>query len=65
MSAAAAMLQLRLLELYYFLPGAPLWSAARAPLMKLCCRQFQGRGIAQGAQGGGWDGGNVGRGDRC
>ena len=60
MAAAAAMLQLRLLELYFFLPGAPLWSAARAPLIKLCCRQLQGRGVAPGGGQGGHGGGGGG-----
>ncbi len=46
-AAAAATLQLRLLEAFFFLPGAQLFSPCHGALLKLCCRQLQGVGGAR------------------
>jgi len=46
-AAAAATLQLRLLEAFFFLPGAQLFGSCHGPLLKLCCRQLQGVGGAK------------------
>lgn len=42
--AAAALLQLRLLEAFFFLPAAQLWSGCHEQLLQLCCRQLLGVG---------------------
>lgn len=39
-AAAAALLQLRLLEAFFFLPAAQLWSGCHEQLLQLCCRQL-------------------------
>jgi hypothetical protein len=43
-AAAAALLQLRLLEAFFFLPAAQLWSGCHEQLLQLCCRQLLGVG---------------------
>jgi hypothetical protein len=43
-AAAAALLQLRLLEVFFFLPAAQLWSGCHEQLLQLCCRQMLGVG---------------------
>jgi hypothetical protein len=43
-AAAAALLQLRLLEVFFFLPAAQLWSSCHEQLLQLCCRQLLGVG---------------------
>ncbi len=51
-AAAAATLQLRLLEAFFFLPGAHLFAPCHAPLLELCCRQLRGAGGARISPGG-------------
>jgi hypothetical protein len=46
-AAAAATLQLRLLEALFFLPGAHMLAGCHATLLQLCCRQLQGGGSAR------------------
>jgi hypothetical protein len=46
-AAAAATLQLRLLEAMFFLPGAHTFAGCHAALLQLCCRQLQGGGAAR------------------
>jgi hypothetical protein len=41
-AAAAAMLQLRVLEVFFFLPGAGLWSKCHGVLINLCTMQISG-----------------------
>lgn len=43
-AAAAALLQLRLLEVFFFLPAAQLWSSCHEQLLQLSCRQLLGVG---------------------
>lgn len=43
-AAAAALLQLRLLEVFFFLPAAQLWGSCHEQLLQLCCRQLLGVG---------------------
>jgi hypothetical protein len=43
-AAAAALLQLRLLEVFFFLPAPQLWASCHAQLLQLCCRQLLGGG---------------------
>lgn len=51
-AAAAALLQLRLLELFFFLPAPQLWSSCHAQLLQLCCRQLLGAGGSRVRPGG-------------
>jgi hypothetical protein len=51
-AAAAAVLQLRLLEAFFFLPGAHLYAPCHGPLLELCCRQLSGAGGARVNAGG-------------
>lgn len=57
-AAAAATLQLRLLEAFFFLPGANLFAGCHGTLLKICCRQLQGVGGARVSPGGGFGAGN-------
>jgi hypothetical protein len=41
-AAAAALLQLRLLEVFFFLPAPQLWSNCHGQLLQLVCRQLMG-----------------------
>lgn len=43
-AAAAALLQLRLLEVFFFLPGPQFWPQCHGHLLHLCCRQLMGTG---------------------
>jgi len=53
-AAAAALLQLRLLEVFFFLPAAQLWGSCHEQLLQLCCRQVLGTGGSAVAPGGLW-----------
>lgn len=56
-AAAAALLQLRLLEVFFFLPAAQLWGSCHEQLLQLCCRQLLGVGgsrVSPGEGGGGF-----------
>jgi hypothetical protein len=46
-AAAAATLQLRLLEAFFYMPGAQLFAPCHGALLKICCRQLQGVGGAR------------------
>lgn len=46
-AAAAALLQLRLLEVFFFLPAAQLWGSSHEQVLQLCCRQLLGVGGAR------------------
>lgn len=50
-AAAAALLQLRLLEVFFFLPAAQLWGNCHDQLLQLCCRQLLGVGGSRIAPG--------------
>ncbi|KAF8072444.1 hypothetical protein HT031_000103 [Scenedesmus sp. PABB004] len=43
-SAAAALLQLRLVEAFFFLPAPALWADCHSQLLQLCCRQLMAAG---------------------
>jgi hypothetical protein len=43
-AAAAALLQLRLLEVFFFLPAPQFWAHCHGHLLHLCCRQLMGTG---------------------
>lgn len=53
-AAAAALLQLRLLEVFFFLPAAQLWGNCHEQLLQLCCRQVLGTGGSAVAPGKLW-----------
>eukprot|EP00882_Tetradesmus_deserticola_P027407 GHRQ01030324.1.p1 GENE.GHRQ01030324.1~~GHRQ01030324.1.p1 ORF type:complete len:595 (+),score=233.39 GHRQ01030324.1:221-1786(+) len=43
-AAAAALLQLRLLEVFFFLPAPQYWVHCHGHLLQLCCRRLMGTG---------------------
>ena len=49
-AAAAATLELRLLEAFFFLPGAELFAPCHAALLKLCARPLRGAAAGVGAR---------------